>query len=200
MYASQRRRRGVRLITTAALVAGAALALPATGQAAQIVFGSSLGVPATLDSANDIPPQPMHAGTDTAIWNVGLGNGQSPAASASGQVLSIRIKGCVKPGANGGAPNPYPIHFQDLKPQADGTFTINVTTQGAAPPTCGGGVDGNTVTSYAPVNFCVAQGDAVAFNDVGGFDSPPRTATSRRGSRTCSWRPSPGRRWIPSSR
>jgi hypothetical protein len=81
----------------------------------------------------------------------------------------VKLEGCAKQPS--GAPSPLTqIHFQDLVPTPDGGATINVTTQAFDIPVCGqNGANGSTVTTYAPTNFCVSQGDYVGFNDEGGF-------------------------------
>jgi hypothetical protein len=163
-----------------ALVSLLALALPAASSAAISAFGSPLGVPATLNTAEDlnytgsgiaVPGAVIripHDGADTALWNVALPDG-APVAPAAGQVLKFSLEGCAK--RPQGAPAPLTqIHFQDLVPQPDGGARINVTSQAFDIPVCGeGGASGSTVTSYEPTHFCVAQGDYVAFNDEGGW-------------------------------
>src|SRR5947208_2754929 len=156
-----------------ALLAG--LLLPAGAQAAVVSFSSPLAVPATKETAHDLAytgadiPLPgsifhiPHDGADTALWN------PAQTAPAGGQVVSIRLEGCASQPA--GAPSPLTeIHFQDLAPQPDGGAKVNVTTQAFNIPVCGqGGANGSTVTTFAPTNFCVSQGDYVDFNDEGGF-------------------------------
>jgi hypothetical protein len=151
---------------------------PAGGNAATMTFGSSLSVPATRDTANDLgysgsnialPGSVFHIshdGADTALWNAQLASG-SPAAPDSGQIVSVSLEGCAK---SGGPPPLTQIHFQDLAPQGGGAMKVNVTTQAFDIPVCGqGGASGSTITSYQPTNFCAAQGDYVDFNDEGGF-------------------------------
>jgi hypothetical protein len=175
------------------LVAGGALSLSGVAQAATTTFGSPLAVQATADTAknlaysgSDIPtidpgPPPRavvvhinHDGADTALWPQAIPGG-SPTAPAAGQVTAVRLEGCAQP-ASGGPPPNTQIHFQDLVPQAGGSFRVNVTTQPFDVPVCGqptasGTASGNTITTYQPTNFCVQTGDAVDFNDEGGFDS-----------------------------
>ncbi len=167
------------LLSIAALCS-AALALPAAGQAAVSTFGSSLSVPATMDTTNNlgytgsgiaVPGTVIriaHDGADTALWNVALPDG-APAAPAAGQVTKISLEGCAQHPS--GAPAPLSqIHFQDLSPLPGGGARVNVTSQPFDIPICGeNGAGGSTVTSYAPTNFCVAQGDYVDFNDEGGY-------------------------------
>jgi hypothetical protein len=164
-----------------------ALLLGASGgaRAATMTFGSSLSVPATLDTATGlaypgygIPTiseersvvfHVNHDAADTALWNATLASG-SPTAPASGQVLSVSLEGCAQPDPGGPAPLTQ-IHFQDLTPQAGGGAQVNVTTQAFEIPVCGvGGADGSTVSTYQPTDFCVSQGDYVDFNDEGGWD------------------------------
>lgn len=175
-----------RVAALSLLVAAASsIAAAAGASAATTTFGSSLAVPATKDTANDLaysgsnvalPESTFHVahdGADTALWNVQLASG-SPSAPASGQITSVSIEGCAQ--SKGPAPLTQ-IHFQDLRPQSGGAVQVNVTSQAFEIPVCGQGADGSTITPYQPTNFCVTQGDYVDFNDEGGFvpnpDGPP---------------------------
>jgi hypothetical protein len=165
------------IILGASLTACVALSTPAASSAAVMTFGSPLSSPATLDTANNLgysganvqlPGSVFHVphdGADTALWNP-EGNAAAP---AGGQIVSVKLEGCATQPR--GAPAPLTqIHFQDLVPTAGGGVTINVTSQAFDVPVCGqNGASGSTVTTYTPTNFCVAQGDYVAFNDEGGF-------------------------------
>src|ERR1700730_10795570 len=173
-------RRVCRLLSPVLLAGLLAALAPATSGAAITTFGSSLSVPATKDTANDLAYKGSnvalpgsvfhipHDGADTALWNTELAGG-TPSAPASGQVVSVRLEGCARQPS--GAPPPLTqIHFQDLVPQPGGGVKFNVTTHAFDIPVCGqGGASGSTVTTYAPTNFCVAQGDYVDFSDEGGF-------------------------------
>jgi hypothetical protein len=177
--ASRYPRRRVMSASGVALVLAALLLglLPDPGRAAVMTFGSPLAVPASKDTAYDlsysgadvqVPGSVFHIphdGADTALWNTAPPH----AAPASGQVTSVRLEGCARQPA--GAPAPLTeIHFQDLVPLGGGAVRVNVTTQAFDIPVCGqNGANGSTVTTYAPTNFCVAQGDYVNFNDEGGF-------------------------------
>jgi hypothetical protein len=149
-----------------------------SADAAMLTFGSPLTVPASKDTANDLNYQgsnvPLpgsvfhipHDGADGALWNVQLPAGD-PTAPASGQVVRIRLEGCAK--SNGPAPLTQ-IHFQSLAPIAGGGAKVDLTSQAFDIPVCGvGGASGSTVSSYDPINLCVAQGDFVDFNEEGGF-------------------------------
>ncbi|HEY2140620.1 MAG TPA: hypothetical protein VGG98_01015 [Solirubrobacteraceae bacterium] len=156
----------------------------AGADAATITFGSPLSVAATKDTAHDLNysgsdtqlPGSIfhnpHDGADTALWNVQMAGG-NPTAPASGQIVSVSIKGCAQ---SNGPPPLTQIHFQDLAPQQGGAVKVNVTTQAFDIPICGQeGAGGDTVSTYRPTNFCVAQGDYVDFNDEGGFVPSPTT-------------------------
>ena len=168
-------------------------ALAPAANAATTTFGSSMSVPAASDTANslaytgtDIPtidPGPParavvvhinHDGADTALWPTSVAGGNATAPSA-GQVTEVRLEGCARPAPGGPAPN-VQIHFQDLVPQSGGGYSVNVTTDPFNVPVCGQATGGgapavaDTVTAFHPTNFCVHAGDAVAFNDEGGFD------------------------------
>lgn len=168
------------VILLASLAVLWALSAPLTASGATLTFGSPLTAPATLDTAEDLNYEGSnvfdgpsvfhihHDGADMALWNVELPAG-APAAPSGGQVTSVALKGCAR--RPEGAPEPLTqIHFQDLTPQPGGGAKIALTSQAFDIPVCGaGGAGGETVTTYAPFNFCVSQGDYVAFNDEGGF-------------------------------
>ena len=173
-------------------VAACVLVFAPAAHAATMTFGSSLSVPAADDTANNLsytgtdiptidpgpPPRAVtvhinHDGADTALWATSLAGG-SAGAPAAGQVTEVRMEGCARAAAGGPAPI-VDIHFQDLVPQG-GSYRVDVTTQTFQMPICGQPTgDGSTatadtVTTFQPTNFCVHAGDAVAFNDEGGFD------------------------------
>jgi len=178
-------------VLASAVVAVAAIALTVTltvmlmltltlgdADAATMTFGSSLSVPATEDTANNLnyagsnvqlPGSVFHIphdGADTALWNTQLASG-APTAPAGGQVVSVSLEGCAR--SNGLAPLTQ-IHFQSLSPQPGGGARVELTSQAFEIPVCGsGGASGSTVSIYRPTNLCVNQGDYVAFNDEGGF-------------------------------
>jgi hypothetical protein len=170
-------RRARLLFASTLFAASLAILAPASSSAQVMTFGSPLAVPATLNTASNLgyagadvqlPGSVYHVphdGADTVLWN-NEGNGVAP---ASGQVTSVKLEGCAT--RPSGAPAPLTqIHFQDLTPGANGGATINVTTQAFDLPVCGeNGANGSTITTYTPTNFCVSQGDYVAFNDEGGF-------------------------------
>ena len=176
------RRLGAGALLAATATVAAALALPATGQAAVSTFGSSLSVPATLNTADNLNYTGTnavqfgtgavihnnHDGADTALWNAHLTSG-APTAPADGQVTSVTLEGCAKPAAGGPAPLTQ-FHFQALTPAAGGGATVDVTTPPIDIPVCGvNGASGSTKSTYQPTNFCVHAGDYVDFNDEGGF-------------------------------
>jgi hypothetical protein len=152
--------------------------LAGTAGAATLTFGSPLTVPASKDTANDLNYQgsnvPLpgsvfhipHDGADGALWNVRLPASEA-SAPASGQVVSVHLEGCAR--SNGPVPLTQ-IHFQSLAPLAGGGAKVELTSQAFDIPVCGaGGASGSTVSSYDPINLCVAQGDYVDFNEEGGF-------------------------------
>ncbi len=152
--------------------------LVGTAGAATLTFGSPIAVPASKDTANDLNYQGSnvalpgsvfhipHDGADGALWNVQLPVGD-PTAPADGQVVSVRLEGCAK--SNGPAPLTQ-IHLQSLAPLAGGGAKVELTSQAFDIPVCGaGGASGSTVSTYEPINLCVAQGDYVDFNEEGGF-------------------------------
>ncbi|HEX2015136.1 MAG TPA: hypothetical protein VGN69_00455, partial [Solirubrobacteraceae bacterium] len=181
--APSRRRRRLSLL----ILGGVTLALtgaPAS-QAAVTSFGSPLGVPATLDTANNlsyagtdipIPGKVVHVnhdGADTALWNARLASG-APTAPASGQLTAVKLEGCAQAAEGGPAPLTQ-IHFQDLVPTPGGGARVpnpGGSSQAFDIPICGvAGVSGTTITTYQPTNLCVRQGDYIDLNTEGGFDS-----------------------------
>jgi hypothetical protein len=151
-------RRSYRLAVAAAVTAAMG-ALPAAAPAAIVTFGSNLGSPAATAIAHPV---------DTAFWSTALSGGARARAPQSGQVLSIRIRGCAKRGSGGQAPLTQ-VHFQVLAPGAGSRATVKVTSGPANLPICGGAVSGATVTTFHPVNLCVGKGQSVDLNDEGGF-------------------------------
>ncbi len=160
---------------------------PTSAGAATMTFGSSLSVPASRDTANNLnytgtnipvpgvaPVHVNHDGADDALWNTALASGTA-AAPAAGQALSVSVEGCAQPAPNGPAPLTQ-FHFQTLTPLPTGGATVDVTSQPFDLPICGTATatgtlaSGSTVTSYQPTNMCVGAGDFVDFNDEGGFD------------------------------
>jgi hypothetical protein len=177
----------VTSLTSCLVLAGlVATAASSPASAAISTFGSPLSVPATLNTAENlgyygtytaVPPNPEapnglfhtpHYGADTALWNAGLASGD-PRAPATGQAVKVKLEGCAEQAAGGPRPLTQ-IHFQDITPMADGGAKVNVTSQAFNIPVCGSeGASGSTVTAYEPINLCVARGDAVSFNDEGGY-------------------------------
>jgi hypothetical protein len=175
--------RSLRVLACLAAAGALGLSASSAASAATMTFGSSLSVPATLDTSADLdyPGYGIptisggqaivyhinHDAADTALWNTALASG-SPTAPASGQVIGVSLEGCAQPAA-GGPPPLTQIHFQDLVPQGGGGVKANATSQAFNIPVCGGGVGESTVTNYQPTDFCVSQGDYVDFNDEGGW-------------------------------
>ncbi len=171
----------------AVLLAGLLTLLgPAESPAAVTTFGSPLSVPATLNTSENlgyagtntpVPPNPEapnglfhtpHWGADTALWNTGLASGES-SAPTTGQALKVSLEGCALSAPSGPSPLTK-IHFQDVSRLADGGARVNLSSQAFDIPVCGqNGAGGSTITTYEPINLCVAQGDYVAFNDEGGY-------------------------------
>jgi hypothetical protein len=134
-------------------------ALPATGHARLATFGSSLAARATVAKARPV---------DTAYWNRTLAGGRKTLSPVRGQIRSFKVKGIAlsnpKPGVPGGETM---FHLQALRKRADGSFKVLRTSQAFFLPEKG--ANRQKITTYRPVNFCIAKGDALAFNTVGGF-------------------------------
>jgi hypothetical protein len=147
----------IAAITTTLL--GLAL-VPAAAGADTMTFGSTLAAPANVNQARQ---------ADTAYWQTSFADAHSTVAPATGQITSIRLKGIALSnpvaGVSGGETM---FHLQALHQQADGTYLILRSSQALfVPPN---GTDPQTITTYTPENFCIAQGDVLAFNTVGGWD------------------------------
>lgn len=184
---SRRRARLLAAAAAAALVLLASLLVAVTSAGAALVtVGSPLSVPATLNTAEDlnylgtytqVPPSPeapngmfhtFHYGADTALWNTALASGGA-GMPATGQAVKVKLEGCAKPAPGGPSPLTQ-IHFQDVSPLPGAGYKVNITSQSFEIPVCGrGGASDTTVSTYEPINLCVAQGDYVALNEEGGY-------------------------------
>ena len=135
--------------------------LPATGAAKLVSFGSTLKARANVKEARQ---------ADTAYWQTRFAGGRSPRSPVSGQIKSVKIKGIAlsnwQPGCPVGGERMF--HLQALHKQANGTWKILVTTQAFFLP--GRGTPSQTISTFRPINFCIAKGDSVVFNTVGGWD------------------------------
>jgi len=181
-------RRFTRTPARAAFVAVALLLPAASADAAVTTIGSPLSGAATYNTTENLNYKgtdtslpagaaelPMggvihtyHFGADTAIWNTALHAGTA-AAPGAGQAVHVKLEGCAEPASGGPAPLTQ-IHFQDITPLADGSAKVDLTSQPFDIPVCGqNGASGSTVTTYNPINLCMAQGDYIDFNDEGGF-------------------------------
>lgn len=151
-------RRGLAAAATATALL---VLLPATGSAKLVQFGSSLKGRADVKQARQ---------ADTAYWQTKFAGGRSPRSPVSGQIKSVRIKGTAlsswRPGSPIGGERMF--HLQALRKQANGTWRILVTSQAFFLP--GRGTPSQRITSYRPINMCIAKGDSVVFNTVGGWD------------------------------
>ncbi|MEA2218746.1 MAG: hypothetical protein QOJ35_1372 [Solirubrobacteraceae bacterium] len=152
-------------LTRAALASGATVTallalLPATGDAALFTFGSALTAPANVAEARQ---------ADTAYWQTTLTGGRSPRSPATGQVKSFKVKGIALSTPRAGVPGGETLfHLQALRKRANGTYKVLRTSQGFKLPHRG--TDPQRITTYRPTNFCIAKGDVLALNTVGGWD------------------------------
>jgi len=144
----------------AAVAAALLVAVPATSAAKRITFGSDLKAPANVTEARQ---------ADTAYWQTRFGDGRSAKAPANGQIRQIRIKGIALSNPKAGVPGGETMfHLQALRKRAGGTYKILRTSQALfLPPK---GTDPQKITTYRPTNFCIAKGDVLVFNTVGGWD------------------------------
>jgi hypothetical protein len=142
--------------------------IPAAASADQVTFGSSLAGPADVLHDKNL--------ADTVFWNISAKNShQSP---VSGQVLGVRIKGRIVPRSNnidtGDKLNLF--HTQVLRPNADGTVTVDSTSQGFHFPV-GGTV--NDVHTFVPSGQCIRAGQYFGFNHFGGWNGDPAQPGTR---------------------
>jgi hypothetical protein len=150
-----------RGVAAAATAAALLVAVPASSDAALLSFGSTLKAPANITEARQ---------ADTAYWQTKLAGGASPRAPASGQIKSFKVKGIAvsswKPGSPPGGERMF--HLQSLRKRSNGTWKILVTSQAFFLP--GKGTNPQTITTFRPTNFCIAKGDSLVLNTVGGWD------------------------------
>ncbi|HEX8102111.1 MAG TPA: hypothetical protein VF533_05845 [Solirubrobacteraceae bacterium] len=155
------------LRTSAALALVVALAgAPAAGAKIR-TFGSKLEARASAVAAHH---------TDTVYWHGKVSRHGRAKAPATGQVLAIKIKGTALSShqptdpARGGETM---IHFQTLEPLPGGQMRVKVTSGQFFLPTRDAG--SQTVTTFRPENMCIAKGESVGVNSVGGYwpDSYP---------------------------
>jgi hypothetical protein len=105
--------------------------------------------------------QPREAGAS-------LRAAQPGAVTASGQILTFRVKGIAVPSGKPGDPGPdTTIHLQDLRPQPDGSMIV-VSTSEAFKLAAGG--DANQISTFNPTNFCVQAGDFPTLSLPSGYD------------------------------
>lgn len=124
-------------------------------------YGSSLRPRATVIEAHQ---------ADSAFWPTSIAGGRAARSPATGQILSIRLKGTVLPSTDPAAPAPLSqVHFQHLRPRSRGRMLVLQSSAAFDVPTGG---DPNTITTFVPENLCVNKGDVIAFNDEGGWDPP----------------------------
>ncbi|CAA9415444.1 MAG: hypothetical protein AVDCRST_MAG64-2606 [uncultured Phycisphaerae bacterium] len=154
-----RRRNAALILATMAL--GAA---PGAAHAEIVTFGSDLSAP-----ADTVETHPV----DTAFWASRLASGASAAAPESGQLLGVRIKGIAlrntdTPPSNPSVGGSTMFHIQVLEPQSDGGMKATQTSSDLFLPKSGDPQQINTFKS--DFRQCVAKGDRVDFNTVGGYD------------------------------
>jgi len=117
--------------------------------------------PLCVKSYSSIRPGSVKASIATAVPG-------SSAVPGTGQILSIQVKGIAlaKP-----APAPAPltqIHFQDLRPQPDGSVVVIETSQPFNLPSSG---EPNQITTFVPTNMCVQAGDYLTLSTEGGAEA-----------------------------
>jgi len=150
-----------RVVAASATATALLVLLPATGAAKLVTFGSNLKGRASVKQARQ---------ADTAYWQTKFAGGRSTRSPVSGQIRLVKIKGTALSNWKMGSPigGERMFHLQTLRRQANGRWKILVTTQPFYLP--GRGTPSQTISTFRPINFCVAKGDSVVFNTVGGWD------------------------------
>jgi len=132
---------------------------PPTAPGNPVASSTSLtfGAPELAD-----PGQYVAAVIDFVLWGEGADGETVP---ANGQVTAVTLRGNYIPGScvamsdsiceNG-------LHFQDLRPQPNGSLLVVSTTQGFFLPTTLG------TYTFDPTNFFLQQGDLLGLATVGG--------------------------------
>ena len=148
------------MIRTSLLAALAAVLLvPASAAADTVTFGSDLaGRPDVMDDSHL---------ADTLFYNTTAKN--SNRAPASGEILQILVKGAIIPHGNGR--KDYNLwHSQVLRPQTDGSVTVDSSSQDLYFPV---GEPVDQIHRFVPSVQCVRAGDYIDFNHIGGWDGGP---------------------------
>ena len=142
------------------------LAVPAAASADQVTFGSSLaGTPDIVHDDNL---------ADTLFYNVSPHN--SNRVPASGEILAIRVKGRIVPRAPEVDKDRNIWHSQVLRPNGDGTVTVDSSSQHFYFPV--GGSE-NDINTFVPSTQCVKQGEYVDFNHIGGWNGDGRESGTK---------------------
>jgi hypothetical protein len=145
----------MRITVLAALAA--LLLVPASASAEQLTFGSSLaGSPDVMHDENK---------ADTLFFNHAAKN--SLAAPASGEILAVRVKGKIVPRSPEVDKDNNIFHTQVLRPNPDGTYTVDSSSQHLYFP-IGGNVD--DVNTFVPSTQCIKKGQILDFNHIGGWN------------------------------
>jgi hypothetical protein len=143
----------------------ALLVYPAAASADQVTFGSSLaGTPDVLHENNK---------ADTLFFNVaGKNSTRSP---VSGQILALRVKGKIHPQPSG-VQTLNLWHSQVLRPNPDGSFTVDSSSQHLYFPVGGSPSD---VHTFVPSVQCIRAGEYVDFNHIGGWNGDPAVSGTK---------------------
>ena len=157
-----------------------ALALCAASAEAELrSFGSDLSAAASIAEARQ---------SDTAYWQtLAAGASSAGVAPAAGSIRSFKLKGVALSRPVAGTPGGETLfHLQALRPLTIGAFQtapyrVLISSQGFNVPQKAGAND-QTITTHEPENFCVAKGDVLAFNTVGGWDGIPAGGPYPRGT------------------
>ncbi|HEY1689716.1 MAG TPA: hypothetical protein VGF95_12735 [Solirubrobacteraceae bacterium] len=184
-------RSSTRLPVAHALLAGATALLicligASAAPAALVTFGSSLSVPASLNTTENLGYEgtctpvagagcirTAHDGADTALWNVASPGG-APVAPGSGEIVKLKLEGCAEraKGAPQLSKEQREVHFQNLRKLANGSFQAESTSYPFEMPVCGEGASASTISTFEPPHFCIAEGEYLDFNDSGWFSEP----------------------------
>jgi hypothetical protein len=146
----------------ASLSLGTLLLVPAAAPAALDTFGSDLSRPADRVETEQ---------RDIAYWQTAFAGGRPTTAPTDGQIRKIEVRGFARTTVAPGDPSApgSPVFFlQALAPEG-GNVRARLSSQPFYLPGAATGT-ADTVTAFAPENFCVKAGESLSMTGVGGWD------------------------------
>lgn len=146
----------------ASLSLGTLLLVPASASAAFDTFGSDLSRPADRVESEQ---------RDIAYWQTAFADGRPTTAPTDGQIKKVEVRGFARTIVSPGDPNApgSPVFFlQALAPEGS-NVRARISSQPFYLPGAATGT-ADTITAYAPENFCVTAGESLSMTGVGGWD------------------------------